>query len=257
MAARLDIQELDHHFGGLHVTNRVSFTVMPRQIKGLIGPNGAGKTTLFNLIAGSIQPDSGRVCIDDGNVAGLRPYRIAERGLSRTYQQIHLFHGMTALENVMVGRHPRTRAGFFSAMLNLPWTWLEETEIRERSLALMELLEIRHLADVDANSLPFGQQRAVELVRALATEPRLLLLDEPASGLNMHETAALGETIRAIRDLGITILIVEHDMSLVMEICDEIVVLDRGSKIADGIPEAVQRNPDVIRIYLGDDDVDG
>jgi branched-chain amino acid transport system ATP-binding protein len=174
--------------------------------------------------------------------------------MSRTFQNINLFHGMTALENVMLGRHVRSRSGFISGMFNLPWTWLEEKNIRARSMELLEMLEIDQFADVEATSLAFGQQRAVEMARALATEPQLLLLDEPAAGLNIYETAEVGRLIGRIRDMGITVLLVEHDMSLVMDISDEIVVLSFGEKIAEDQPEAIQHNPDVIRIYLGEDE---
>jgi branched-chain amino acid transport system ATP-binding protein len=167
---------------------------------------------------------------------------------------INLFHGMTALENVMLGRHVRTRSGFVAGMFNLPWTWKEEKEIRTKAMDLLAMLEIDKYADVEATSLAFGQQRAVELARALATDPELLLLDEPAAGLNIYETAEVGRLISRIRDMGITVVLVEHDMSLVMDISDEIVVLSFGEKIAEDQPEAIQKNEDVIRIYLGEDE---
>ena len=223
-------------------------------IKAVIGPNGAGKTTLFNLIAGVLEPSSGTITFRGQEIQGLKPHQIAALGMARTFQNIKLFHGMTALENVMLGRHIRSRAGFLAGMCNLPWTWKEEKNIRARAMELLELLEIAEYADVEATSLAFGQQRAVEMARALATEPELLLLDEPAAGLNIYETAEVARLIGRIRDMGITVLLVEHDMSLVMDISDEIVVLSFGEKIAEDMPEAIQRNPEVIKIYLGEDE---
>jgi branched-chain amino acid transport system ATP-binding protein len=249
----LEIKDLNRHFGGLHAVNNVSFTVEQGMIKAVIGPNGAGKTTLFNLIAGNLPANSGTVYFNSMKINGRKPYQIASLGLSRTYQNIKLFHGMTALENVMVGRHTRSRAGFLSGMLNLPWTWPEERKIKEKAMEYLDLLGVADCADTEVSNLSFGQQRGVEFARALATEPTLLLLDEPAAGLNIYETAEIGRLITRIRERGITILLVEHDMTLVMDISDEIVVLSFGEKIAEDIPHNIQQNEEVIRVYLGDE----
>ncbi len=248
----LAVSGLHKKFGGLHAVNDVSFGVEAGSIKAVIGPNGAGKTTLFNLITGALKASAGEVQFKGRDIQGRKPHQIAACGIARTFQNIKLFHDMTALENVMVGRHLRSRAGFLAAMFNLPWTRKEERAIREKGLELLALLEIEAYADVEATSLAFGQQRAVEFARALALEPELLLLDEPAAGLNIHETAEVGRLITRIRGLGITVLLVEHDMSLVMDISDEIVVLSFGEKIAEGVPAAIQNNSEVIRVYLGD-----
>ena len=250
----LELKNVYKYFGGLHAVSDVGFRVEKGAIKAVIGPNGAGKTTLFNLIAGVLEPSSGTIEFKGEQIQGLKPHQVAARGMSRTFQNIKLFHGMTALENVMVGRHVRTRAGFLAGMFNLPRTWKEEHQIRERALELLELLEIAEFADVEATSLAFGQQRAVEMARALATDPEILLLDEPAAGLNIYETAEVARLITKIRDMGITVLLVEHDMSLVMDISEEIVVLSFGEKIAEDQPEAIQQNPEVIKIYLGEDE---
>ena len=249
--ALLEVSRLHKKFGGLHAVNDVSFAVEKGTIKSVIGPNGAGKTTLFNLITGALTATSGRVRFDGQDIMGRKPHQIAACGIARTFQNIKLFHDMTALENVMVGRHLRSRSGFVASMLHMPWTLKEEREIRDKSLELLDLLEIERYADAEATSLSFGQQRAVEFARALALEPRLLLLDEPAAGLNMHETVEVGRLIGRIRDLGITILLVEHDMSLIMDISDEIVVLSFGQKIAEDIPTAIQNHAEVIKVYLG------
>ncbi len=250
----LDVQLLNKSFGGLQAVSEVSFDVKQGAIKALIGPNGAGKTTLFNLIAGNLPANSGTITFQGKSIQRRPPHKIASLGISRTFQNIKMFHGMTALENVMVGRHPKSHAGFMAAMLNLPWTWKEEKKIRDYSMELLELVEIADFAHIDGASLSFGQQRAVELARAMAADPTLLLLDEPAAGLNIYETAELAKLICKIRDMGITILLVEHDMSLVMDISDEIVVLSFGKKIAEDVPQAIQNNPEVIKVYLGDDD---
>jgi len=254
MTALLEVKDLSRSFGGLQAVNRVSFNVQKDRIKALIGPNGAGKTTLFNLISGMLSPDSGSIMFDGRPVHGLQPYQIASKGLARTFQHIKLFPKMTALENVMLGRHTHSRAGFISTMLSLPWTWKEEKAIRQKSLELMGFLGVSELAGTEATSLAYGQQRIVELARALACEPELLLLDEPAAGLNMRETAEMAHLITKIREKGITVLIVEHDMSLVMDISDEIIVLSYGEKIADDVPLAIQKNREVIRTYLGEED---
>jgi branched-chain amino acid transport system ATP-binding protein len=249
----LEVNGLSKRFGGLHAVKDVSFRVEKGSVKAVIGPNGAGKTTLFNLVSGVIPPDAGGVLLRGEEVHGCPPHRIAEMGVSRTFQQIRLFAQMTALENVMVGAHPRSRAGFLAGMFHLPWTWREEREIEQRGREALEFVGAADLASADATSLSYGQQRAVELARALAAEPELLLLDEPAAGLNMRETAELAKLIRRIRERGTTVLIVEHDMALVMSVSDEVAVLSYGEKIADATPRAVQKDPEVIRVYLGDE----
>lgn len=250
--ALLEINRLEKRFGGLHAVSDVSFSVNEGAIKAVIGPNGAGKTTMFNLIAGSMVATSGSARFDNTELVGKKPYQVAQLGVARTYQNIKMFSGMTALENVMIGRHIQSHAGFLSSMFNMGWTRSEEKRIRERSMEFLQLLDIIEYADVEATSLAFGQQRAVELARALAMEPKLLLLDEPAAGLNIYETAEVGRLISKIRELGITVLLVEHDMSLVMDISDEIVVLSFGQVIAENAPTAIQQDEEVIKIYLGE-----
>ena len=249
----LEVSGLSRSFGGLHAVKDVSFRVEKGTVKALIGPNGAGKTTLFNLVSGVLPPDRGVVTLRGEAVQGRPSHEIAARGVSRTFQQIRLFSQMSALENVMVGVHPRSRAGFLAGMFHLPWTWTEERDIRRRAREALAFVGAEDLAAADATSLSYGQQRSVELARALAADPELLLLDEPAAGLNMRETAELARLIAQIRERGITVLIVEHDMGLVMRVSDEVAVLSYGQKIADAAPRAVQRDPEVIRVYLGDD----
>jgi branched-chain amino acid transport system ATP-binding protein len=249
----LEISHLNRCFGGLHAVNDVNFSVAQGAIHGLIGPNGAGKTTLFNLISGALRSDSGTIVFNGKPIHALPPHKIAACGIMRTFQNIKLFTKMSVLENVMVGRHVKSKAGMLAGIFGLPSTRAEEKKIRERSLAMLDVLGIAHLATADAQGLAFGQQRHVELARALAGEPALLLLDEPAAGLNMQETEKLGGAIRSIRDLGATVLLVEHDMSLVMDVSDEITVLSFGRVIAEGKPREIQKNPEVVRVYLGDD----
>jgi len=250
----LEVRGLNKRFGGLQAVGNVGFCVPQGAIKALIGPNGAGKTTLFNLVSGVLKPDSGTIAFQGAEIQGRLPYQVARVGIARTFQHIRLFPKMSALENIMIGRHVHSRAGFLSGMLSLPWTRREERAIRARSLEIMDFLGIAELAASDATSLAYGQQRIVELGRALACEPKLLLLDEPAAGLNMRETAEMAKLIERIRATGVTILLVEHDMALVMKISDEIVVLSYGEKIADDKPLKIQKNPEVIRVYLGEAD---
>jgi branched-chain amino acid transport system ATP-binding protein len=251
--AQLEVRDLNHAFGGLQAVSDVSFEVPERSITALIGPNGAGKTTLFNLISGMLRPDRGSIRLEGQELTGLAAYRIAALGIARTFQTVRLFPRLSALENVMVGRHTRSRAGFLAGMLNLPWTWREERAIRARARELLEELGLAGCAGEPAGSLSFRQQRLVEIARALASEPRLLLLDEPAAGLNLQETEELAALIRRIRDGGVTVLLVEHDMSLVMDISDLVIVLNYGRKLAEGAPLAIQRDPEVVKIYLGGD----
>jgi branched-chain amino acid transport system ATP-binding protein len=257
MEAKVDllrVNNLNKRFGGLHAVDDVSFGVPGGIIKAVIGPNGAGKTTLFNCIAGSLPPSGGTVTYRGETITGLRPNQIAGLGITRTFQNIKLSTHMTVLENVKLGRHSRSSAGFLSALFNLPHTWKEEKGIEEKARETLAELGIERLSDETVSNLPFGNQRAVELARALTAEPRLLLLDEPAAGLNIHETEELARQIELIKDRGITVLLVEHDMSLVMDISEEIVVLNFGKMIAEGKPEDVQRNEEVISIYLGEVD---
>lgn len=252
--AILKINNLSKSFGGLKAINNVSFQLQEGAIKALIGPNGAGKTTLFNLISGFLKPDNGRIIFRDTGIDGLDAHRIATLGIARTFQHIRLFPGMNVLENVMMGRHRFAKTGFLGSMFNMPWKRREEKEIKEMALYALEFVGIAELAYKDALELSYGQQRLVELARALALEPEILLLDEPAAGLNMRETAEMGMLIERIRDKGVTVLIVEHDMTLIMKISDEIVVLSYGEKIAEDNPLSIQKNEEVIRVYLGEED---
>jgi branched-chain amino acid transport system ATP-binding protein len=250
--ALLEVKDVRRSFGGLVAVDAVSFSVHAGQIKSLIGPNGAGKTTLFNIICGLLKADQGAITFQDKPIHGLKPWQIAKLGMSRTFQNPSLFLQIGTLENVMVGRHARTHSGFLACCLRTPAQRREERAIREAAMAQLDYLGLADLADWPAASLPFGRRRMVELARALATEPSLLLLDEPASGLNTRETAELGALLRRIRDDGTTVLLVEHDMSLVMDISDEIVVLHNGAPIAEGAPAKIQNDPSVISVYLGE-----
>lgn len=253
----LEVKKLYRSFGGLQAIMDVSFSVDKGTIKAIIGPNGAGKTTLINLISGALKPDTGEILFNGRHIENMQPYDIAGIGISRTFQNIKLFYNMTVLENVMIGRHVRSRSGFFTGMLNLPWSWKEEKEILDKSMDILKTFKLDDFAHMQADSISFGKQRILEFARAMAMDPALLILDEPAAGLNMHETEELAQTILKIRDLGMTVLLIEHDMALIMDISDSIIVLNYGEKIAEGTPEEIQNNSDVIKIYLGEDNVDG
>jgi branched-chain amino acid transport system ATP-binding protein len=249
----LSLEGLEKTFGGLRALGGLDLSVREGLIKSVIGPNGAGKTTLFHLITGILLPTKGQVYFCGRRLDGLKPHEIAGLGISRTFQNVELFAHMTALENVMLGRHRRLRAGIFQAGLRLAGMRREERECRERAIEELRFMGLAEKAALDALSLPLGEQKLLEIARALATEPKLLLLDEPAAGLNPRDTAQLSETILRIRERGITILLVEHDMNLVMEISDVVSVLNYGRKIAEGPPREIQRNPEVIAAYLGEE----
>ena len=248
----LRVQDVAVRFGGIVALDGVSFDVMPGHIVGLIGPNGAGKTTLFNCVSRLYECDRGDIGFDGASLLAVPRHRIAALGIGRTFQNLALFRTMSVLDNVMVGRHCRTSGGFLANALRLPFAIESDRDARERAQALLALLELESVADTRVSELPFGTQKRVELARALASEPKLLLLDEPASGLNHEEVGKLGALIRGLREkLKLTVLLVEHHMNLVISISDWVVALNFGRRIAQGVPAEVREHPELVKAYLG------
>ncbi len=244
-------------FGGLQAVSDFDFALQQGELAGLIGPNGAGKTTVFNIITGQYEPVRGRIFFRGHDITGWRPDRVTNVGIARTFQNMRLFEGLTVLDNVLVARHAKLRSSMLAAALNLPSYMREERQARNKAMELLDRVGLKELAHTQAGSLPYGQQRRVEIARALAAAPEVLLLDEPAAGMNPEETTRLMEFICGIRDeFGLTILLIEHDMKLVMGICERIRVIDYGVSIAEGTPLEIQDNPKVISAYLGEEGCD-
>ncbi len=249
----LKLEDVTIKFGGLTAVNNVSLEIPEGSIFGLIGPNGAGKTTLFNLISGVYKPTSGKIYFQEKEIEGTTPYKVNELGIARTYQNINLFKKMTTLENVMVGCHTKSKAGIFDAVFKTRRQREEERAIVEKSMKILEFMGLKDKAYYKASNLSYGEQRRLEISRAMASEPKLILLDEPAAGMNANEKLELNDTIQKMNKLGITVLLVEHDMKVVMNICDTVCVLNYGKRLCVGEPDYVQNNEEVIEAYLGGD----
>lgn len=252
----LKINHISKNFGGISALTDVSFSINEGEIYGLIGPNGAGKTTMFNLITNIFSPSSGEIIFNEDNITGIKPHKITEKGICRTYQNIRLFSQMSALENVMVGGHCRSESGVMRSVFRTKYQRSEEKTLKENAEELLELVGLIKYKDVLAENLAYGQQRRLEIARALASNPSLLLLDEPAAGMNENETDSLFDLIKQVQARGITVLIIEHDMPLVMKLCDRITVLNFGKKLAEGTPLEIQNNEAVIEAYLGKEEED-
>lgn len=247
----LEVRDLTKHFDGIRAVEDVSFRINEGSIVSIIGPNGAGKTTLFNCLTGLTRPTKGTIHLLDADIAGLPPYAIVSRGIARTFQNIRLFRDMSVLDNVLVAQHMRIKTGFISTLVRGKSFSSAEREAREKALEYLAFVSLDSIEDVPAASLPYGDQRRLEIARALATEPAILLLDEPSAGMNPHETSNIMQLIKNLQRLGKTVIIIEHDMRLVMGISETVIVIDHGVKIAEGTPDAIKCNPLVIEAYLG------
>jgi branched-chain amino acid transport system ATP-binding protein len=252
----LKIKNICKNFGGISALTDVSFSINEGEIFGLIGPNGAGKTTMFNIITNMFPPTSGEISFLEDKITGIKPHKITDKGICRTFQNIKLFSQMTALENVLVGGHSRSKSGVLSSVFHTKSQQMEEESLHAKAIELLELVGLSTYSDVIAENLAYGQQRRLEIARALASEPKLLLLDEPAAGMNETETDDLYFLIKKVQKLGVTVLIIEHDMPLVMKLCDRMMVLNFGKKLAEGTPEEIQNNQEVIEAYLGKEEDD-
>lgn len=252
--ALLNVDHITMCFGGLTAVDSFELKLEKGEILGLIGPNGAGKTTVFNMVTGIYTPTYNNIYFEDKDITGERPDKIAKKGIARTFQNIRLLKNLSVIDNVMIGTHLHIKSGVFSAIFRTPAYKNEEKDLYRKSMELLERVELKEYAGEKAGNLPYGKQRKLEIARALATEPQLLLLDEPAAGMNPHESKELVEFIRQIKkEFNVTVFLIEHDMKVVMEICERIVVLDYGKTIAKGKPEDIKNNPEVIRAYLGVD----
>lgn len=255
-AALLEAKKISMQFGGLKAVDSLEFQIQKGQLTGLIGPNGAGKTTVFNMLTGVYQPSAGEVVLDGHSLKGLKPYQICQKGVARTFQNIRLFKGLTVLDNVLIASHQHVKYGLFDTLLQTPRFLKEEAELQEKAMQLLKIFKLEDKAHKSATGLPYGEQRKLEIVRALATDPKIIMLDEPAAGMNHSETHELMHTIAKIREeFNLTVLLIEHDMKLVMGICENIIVLDHGVKIEEGEPKKVQTSKKVIEAYLGVEEV--